>query len=289
MARERTKPRFALALLAFTAFIYGCNKGTTRDTAYHRELNSVATPNTIAATITPASEVNSVSFSNGFQPTNENRIPAPELPTEDMVWIPGGEFSMGANEPPDADNVGMLAMTDARPIHRVYVDGFYMDKTDVTNTQFAKFVKATGYLTVAERTPRAQDFPNVPPENLVAGSVVFSPPSRPVPLNDHFQWWSYVHGADWRHPDGPKSNIHGKENYRSCRLLMKMLSLMHGGLAKGCLPKRNGSSQRAAARPASRSFGDKSFGRTANGWPTPIKATFPKRTPAKTDSSASHR
>ena len=89
---------------------------------------------------------------------------------------------MGANDPPDMEDVGMRATTDARPIHRVYVDGFYMDKTDVTNAQFSTFVKATGYVTVAERTPRAEDFPGAPPENLVAGSVVFSPPSHPVPL-----------------------------------------------------------------------------------------------------------
>jgi formylglycine-generating enzyme required for sulfatase activity len=130
-----------------------------------------------------------------------------------MVWIPGGEFSMGANDPPDMDEVGMKATEDARPIHRVYVDGFFMDKTDVTNDQFAKFVKATGYVTVAERKPKAEDFPGAPPENLVAGSVVFSPPGHPVQLNDHFQWWDYVPGANWRHPLGPGSDLKGRRNY----------------------------------------------------------------------------
>jgi formylglycine-generating enzyme required for sulfatase activity len=130
-----------------------------------------------------------------------------------MVLVPGGEFSMGANDPPDMDEVGMNATTDARPIHRVYVDGFFMDKTDVTNAEFTAFVKATGYVTVAERKPRAEDFPGAPPENLVAGSVVFSPPDHPVQLNDHFQWWSYVPGANWRHPLGPTTNINGKQNY----------------------------------------------------------------------------
>ena len=150
---------------------------------------------------------------HGFQPTSENHGPAPAPAPEGMVWIPGGEFSMGANDPPDMDDVGMKATADARPIHRVYVDGFYMDKTDVTNAEFAKFVKATGYVTVAEKAPRAEDYPGAPPENLVAGSVVFSPPDHPVPLNDHFQWWSYVKGANWRHPSGPKSSIQGKGNY----------------------------------------------------------------------------
>ena len=148
-----------------------------------------------------------------FQPTIANRTPAPGKAPAGMVWIPGGEFSMGANDPPDMDEVGMKATKDARPIHRVYVDGFFMDKTDVTNAEFAKFVKATGYVTVAERKPRAEDYPTAPPENLVAGSVVFSPPDHPVQLNDHFQWWSYVPGANWRHPSGPGSDIKGKDNY----------------------------------------------------------------------------
>jgi formylglycine-generating enzyme required for sulfatase activity len=130
-----------------------------------------------------------------------------------MVWIPGGEFSMGANDPPDMDEVGMKQTPDARPIHRVYVDGFFMDQTDVTNQEFARFAKATGYITVAERKPRAEDFPGAPPENLVAGSVVFAPPHHPVPLNDHFQWWTYVKGSNWRHPQGPESDFKGRENY----------------------------------------------------------------------------
>jgi formylglycine-generating enzyme len=151
--------------------------------------------------------------SSGFQPTIENRDRAPASSSDGMAWIPGGEFSMGANDPPDMNEVGMRATTDARPIHRVYVDGFYMDKTDVTNAQFSEFVKATSYVTVAERAPRAEDFPGAPPENLVAGGVVFSPPSHPVPLDNHLQWWSYVKGANWRHPSGPESDIRGKENF----------------------------------------------------------------------------
>ena len=148
-----------------------------------------------------------------FQPTIVNDATAPAAIPEGMVWIPGGEFSMGANDPPDMDEVGMKATEDARPIHRVYVDGFLMDKKDVTNAQFAAFIKATNYVTVAERTPRAEDFPGALPENLVAGSVVFSPPDHPVPLDNHLQWWSYIPGANWRHPSGPKSDLKGKENY----------------------------------------------------------------------------
>jgi formylglycine-generating enzyme required for sulfatase activity len=140
------------------------------------------------------------------QPATESprtKVPPPPGPVpEGMVWIPGGEFWMGAEEFPDA-----------QPWHRVSVDGFWMDKTEVTNGQFAKFVKATKYVTLAERAPRAEDFPGAPPENLVAGSVVFSPPDHAVKLNDHFQWWSYVKGANWRHPEGPKSTIKDRGNY----------------------------------------------------------------------------
>jgi sulfatase modifying factor 1 len=156
-----------------------------------------------------------VQTGNAFQPTVANTAPPPAKAPDGMVWIPGGEFSMGAADPQgmDKNDVGMHATDDSRPIHRVYVDGFWMDKTEVTNEQFAAFVKATKYVTVSERTPRAEDFPGAPPENLVAGSVVFSPPDHAVPLDNHFQWWAYVKGANWRHPLGPQSDLTGWEQY----------------------------------------------------------------------------
>jgi len=88
-----------------------------------------------------------------------------------------------------------------------------MDQTDVTNEKFEEFVKATGYVTIAERNPAAEDLPGVPPERLVAGSVVFTPTPQPVPLSDYLQWWRYEKGADWRHPEGPASNLKGREKY----------------------------------------------------------------------------
>jgi formylglycine-generating enzyme len=148
-----------------------------------------------------------------FAPIVPNTAVVPARSPPGMAWISGGEFSMGAMDPPAAGEAAMHGAADARPIHRVYVDGFWMDKTDVTNEEFARFVKATGYVTIAERKPAAQEFPGAPPENLVAGSVVFSPPDHPVMLNDHFQWWSYVKGANWRHPEGPESNLKGREKY----------------------------------------------------------------------------
>jgi formylglycine-generating enzyme required for sulfatase activity len=150
-----------------------------------------------------------------FLPTVENtKEPFNEI-REGMVWIPGGEFSMGAADPmgDDHNDVGMDATDDSRPIHRTYVDGFWMDRTEVTNRQFAKFVKATGYVSVAEHTPRAKDFPGARPEKLVPGSVLFVPPHHAVPLDDHLQWWTYMKGASWRHPLGPDSSLAGKEDF----------------------------------------------------------------------------
>jgi formylglycine-generating enzyme len=121
-----------------------------------------------------------------------------------MVWIPGGEFSMGSDDP---------KFDDARPWHRVRLHGFWMAKTTVTNAEFARFVKATGYVTVAERKPDPADFPGVPLAKLVPGSLVFTPPDHPVSLDDDSRWWTYVPGANWRHPSGPKSNLAGRANY----------------------------------------------------------------------------
>lgn len=154
-------------------------------------------------------------MSSAFAQTVPNPNRAESAAPEGMVWIPGGEFSMGAADPVgvDANDVGMHATDDSRPIHRVYVDGFWMDRTEVTNRQFAAFVAATNYVTVAEKRPRAEDFPGAPPENLVAGSVLFAAPPRPVPLDNYLQWWSYVPGANWRHPLGPDSSVDGRQDF----------------------------------------------------------------------------
>lgn len=116
---------------------------------------------------------------------------------EGMVWIPAGTFAMGSQTGAD----------DCRPIHDVSVDGFWIDQTEVTNRQFREFVDATGYVTVAERTPDPKDFPGAPPELLVPGAIVFNPPDHRVPLDNAFQWWAWKPGASWRHPEGPGSSI----------------------------------------------------------------------------------
>ena len=130
------------------------------------------------------------------------RAPGPP-PAKDMVWIEGGTFAMGsdAHYPEEA------------PVRQVSVGGFWIDRAPVTNLRFTKFVKATGYVTSAERAPSADDYPGAKPELLVAASTVFAPPPRPVPLDDAYRWWAYVPGADWRHPEGPDSSLHGRERH----------------------------------------------------------------------------
>jgi formylglycine-generating enzyme len=130
-----------------------------------------------------------------------------------MVWIPGGEFSMGSESSADSLCERPGITRDAQPIHRVSVDGFWMDATEVTNEQFAAFANATGYVTIAERSPDPAEFPGAPRDLLVPGSTVFTPPDHPVDLADALQWWRYVPGTDWRHPQGPGSDLQRRERY----------------------------------------------------------------------------
>jgi formylglycine-generating enzyme len=120
-----------------------------------------------------------------------------------MVRIPGGEFTMGSDE----------HYPEEAPAHRVAMDGFLMDATAVTNAEFAAFVEATGYLTVAERPLDPADFPGAPPENLVPGSLVFTPTPGPVDLRHMSQWWVWTPGACWKHPAGPDSSLAGREGH----------------------------------------------------------------------------
>jgi formylglycine-generating enzyme required for sulfatase activity len=120
---------------------------------------------------------------------------------KNMVWVPGGVFAMGSDD----------FYPEERPVHTVEVDGFWMDRHPVTVAEFRRFVKATGHVTVAETTPEAVDFPDADPDQLVPGSLVFTPPSRPVGLDDYRAWWSWMPGAQWRHPEGPGSTLHGRD------------------------------------------------------------------------------
>ena len=146
-----------------------------------------------------------------FLPTVPTTTLAPTPAPSGMVWIPGGEFSMGCTDPRADLCGGNESMDDARPVHRVALAPYWMDRTEVTNAEFARFVAATGYITFSERKPRAEDYPGATPDQLVPGSVVFSPPREAVPLDNALRWWRYVPGADWRHPSGPSSTIVGHD------------------------------------------------------------------------------
>jgi formylglycine-generating enzyme required for sulfatase activity len=156
-----------------------------------------------------------------FKKTQVASNAAPGKSPDEMVWIPGGMFSIGCLDPRGIPHGGDKPMADARPIHSVTVDSFWIDATEVTNQQFSRFVEATKYVTVAEIPPRPEDFPGAPLENLVAGSIVFTPPDRPVPLSNHLQWWAYVPGANWRHPLGPESTINDKLDYPVVHIAFK--------------------------------------------------------------------
>jgi formylglycine-generating enzyme required for sulfatase activity len=130
-----------------------------------------------------------------------------------MVWVPGGEFTMGTND--------LKAEPTEKPAHRVKVDGFWIDATEVTNAEFRKFVEATHYVTTAEKpvdwevmkTQVEPGTPRPPDDQLAPGSLVFTPPAGRVSLDNIANWWTWTKGADWRHPEGPGSSIEGKDNY----------------------------------------------------------------------------
>jgi sulfatase modifying factor 1 len=116
-----------------------------------------------------------------------------------MVWVEGGTFEMGSDR----------HYPEEAPAHAVRVDGFWIDRTPVSNREFHRFVKATGHVTLAELAPDAKDYPGALPHMLRAGSLIFSPPKGPVDLNDWSLWWQFKFGANWRRPYGPRSSIAG--------------------------------------------------------------------------------
>jgi len=130
-----------------------------------------------------------------------------------MAWIKGGEFTMGADAACESACARPGTTSDSSPTHRVRVNGFWIDVTEVTNEQFAAFVAATGFVTEAERTPSAADFPDAAPESLVAGSIVFTPTDGPADLDQPLSWWRWQPGANWRHPEGPGSDLTGRDRH----------------------------------------------------------------------------
>jgi formylglycine-generating enzyme required for sulfatase activity len=122
---------------------------------------------------------------------------------EHMVELPAGAFRMGSED----------FYPEERPVREVTVDRFWIDRHPVTVAEFRRFVKETGYVTAAERAPEAVDYPDADPELLVPGSLVFRPTNGPVDLDDYRNWWAWAPGADWRHPEGPDSNVGGRERH----------------------------------------------------------------------------
>ncbi len=164
--------------------------------------------------------------------TTGPKAPPPGSSTEGMIWIPSGAFYMGSED----------GQSDEKPVHRVIIEGFWMDKTEVTNEQFARFVRETGYTTTAERKPDPKDFPGVPLENLVAEAIVFAPPPGNVPLDDHFAWWRYQAGASWRQPVVPGSTLEGREKHPPVQVSWDdAVAPMLAGQASAFPPKPNGS------------------------------------------------
>ncbi len=174
----------------FSFFLLGCTN-TRQQHTHLFETDSAATcaMSSIPSRFSRISERDSLQSQRGDDKAN-------------MVYIEGGVFAMGSENFPDA-----------LPLHQVEVSSFYMDEHEVTNAQFEAFVKATGYVTVAEKELDPNEFPGADPAMLVPGSAVFAAPKDVRDLHNHLQWWRYIPGANWRHPEGPESTIKGKENY----------------------------------------------------------------------------
>lgn len=205
-------PAYSLLLLA------ACQSGQKTETA-EAEKNTASLVTTANDTLSCHSTIPSrfpvqQTTAQTGSVANDKAVPANgEDSPKGMVRIPAGTFQMGADSKD--------ARKDEFPKHKVSVDGFWMDEHEVTNAQFAEFVKATGYQTTAERKPDWEELkkqlpPGTPKPSddvLVASSLVFTAPSQPVALNNVAQWWNWVAGADWRHPEGPQSSIKGKEQH----------------------------------------------------------------------------
>ncbi len=141
--------------------------------------------------------------SRSVDPARPGRRLPGRPPSREMVWIPAGAFQMGSDH----------HYPEEAPAHRVEVSGFWIDRAPVTNAEFLRFVKASGHRTLAELPADPADYPDALPELLAPSSIVFVPPARAVALDNHYSWWQYIPGADWRHPEGPGSSIKGRDRH----------------------------------------------------------------------------
>ncbi len=176
--RSRMISRAMIGLSALAGFA-GVILLTTRQPS--RETSPAETETTAIAQTAPPATVAAPSLAIATKPVQTPEPPPPGPAPEGMVWIPTGSY--------------------------------WMDRTEVTNKQFGRFVHETGYVTTAEKKPDPKDFPGAPPELLVPGSIVFTPPAGRVSFDNPLVWWRYVPGANWKHPEGPESSITDKENH----------------------------------------------------------------------------
>lgn len=191
---------FLIVLMSFDCLIMGCGDLNSKKDSQHARSETHQCMDVPARFSDPMNVLDSIQYNQ-------------DTSTNGMILIKGGTFDMGG----DNDQ----ASEDEYPKHKVTLGDFYMDETEVTNAQFKKFVDATGYVTTAEKKPDWEQMkmtlppgtPKPPDSMLVPASLVFRKTSGPVDLNDYSQWWSWVKGADWKHPQGPGSSIAGKEDY----------------------------------------------------------------------------
>ena len=200
-------------------------------------------------------------------PPIAEQTPRP-APMQGMSWIPPAEFLMGSED----------FYPEEPPVRRVEVDGFWIDEHPVTAGEFRRFVRETGYVTVAERPLDPADYPDADPDLLVPGSLVFRKTAGPVPLDDVRNWWEYVPGASWKKPGGPGTTINGRDRHPVVQVAYEDAEAYAAWVGRSFRPRPNGSAPRAAASTEPPLPGATSTSRTASRGPTRGRASFPGRT-----------
>jgi formylglycine-generating enzyme required for sulfatase activity len=208
-----------------------------------------------------------------------SRTPSPTMPpgpppAKEMVWIPGGGFRMGADD----------GYPEEAPARTLAVDGFWIDRYQVTNARFRRFVKETGYVTLAERAPDPAHYPDARPELLVPGSVVFRPPAGPVALDNHYAWWDWQAGASWRHPEGPGSTLDGRDKHPVVHVAWEDVAAYAAWAGAAIPTEAEWEFAAAAASTGRRSPGATSWHRKGGCWRTIGRGGSPGRTSPRTDS-----